>query len=198
MDSICGQSLNALSYVSNNHHNWKNRRDIYVTHFINPHLFWFRYTQDYMNNALLKELERRMEESSRGLQQRIVYTRHGYQAIVGELVAVMHLKWVRWIRVQVDEIRTIAGGRKLYCLWSIDYGVPIEADDKWIRPLPLALQRFFVPSVYIGGIANILPSVIVSTVYRYVILLILFPMTHICSLLSFRMPMKRALIGRNQ
>lgn len=96
---------------------------ILITHFINPHLFWFKYESDVVVNVNkpLQDLEHELAEHVAALKKRSLYN-SGYEPERGEHVALMHLTWKKWIRVRVDNtIECMSTGKK-FSLWATDHG----------------------------------------------------------------------------
>ncbi|XP_058453909.1 uncharacterized protein LOC131431946 [Malaya genurostris] len=131
---------------------------IRITHYINPHNFWFKHESAYLFNA--EEQNFQMEVNKfcemtygRGNINCGVYT----PKQKGELVAVFYFQLSRWIRAEVDEIMQELNGQINCNLWAIDEGVPVKSSCQYIKPLP---ERFGCAetSVKHGGIELILPA----------------------------------------
>lgn len=93
---------------------------IAITHYINPHVFWFRYESEIINNEELTALETH-------IAKHIATTSSGdniYRPRPNEIVAVMQLgKWIRAKVIQVTAATT--GGTASpdhFTLWAIDHG----------------------------------------------------------------------------
>lgn len=95
---------------------------IILTHFINPHRFWFKYESSVMNgNEALDQLELDLQQHLLVMNQRRLY-RAGYEPERGEHVAFKHLVWSKWVRARVDHIIEILGEGKKYLVWTTDHG----------------------------------------------------------------------------
>ncbi|XP_054086503.1 putative ATP-dependent RNA helicase SoYb isoform X2 [Zeugodacus cucurbitae] len=130
---------------------------ISITHFINPHLFWYHKvdacSEDY--HTILK-IEKELGEYYNNRQG-------GTQAIrrpqINELVAVKFLSWNKLIRARVDHIASF--GKNVlegeFIMWALDYGFPFQTRADHIFRLPHKLTK---PVDYIrcGGLANIVPA----------------------------------------
>ena len=114
---------------------------IEITHFINPHLFWFKLKNS--TNDVRDHLETRIEE--------YVGQKADVKPIVGNIVAVYHSESQKWIRAEVDVVCTDG-----LILWAIDYGFPMSTKNRFIRPLSYDLRQN-IENVFVGGIANIVP-----------------------------------------
>lgn len=71
-------------------------------------------------NASLEQLEVELSKHASVLNQRRLY-QSGYEPSIGELVAVKHLTWSKWIRARVDTIHVVDTGTK-FVLWATDHG----------------------------------------------------------------------------
>lgn len=94
--------------------------NILITHYINPHMFWFRYESDFITNEPLSQLEASLNTYSIELSKRKAQ-QGGYKAKIGEIVMVLHLGWQKWIRAHVDQIFEFYDGHRYY-MWAIDHG----------------------------------------------------------------------------
>lgn len=130
---------------------------ISITHFINPHLFWYHRidacSDDYY--SILK-IERELGEyynNRQGCTQPI------RRPQLNDMVAVKFLSWNKLIRARVDYIasfgKNVVEGE--FIMWAVDYGFPFQTKVDHIFPLPNKL-RTPVDYIRCGGLANIVPA----------------------------------------
>jgi hypothetical protein len=89
--------------------------NIRITHFVNPHLFYYKLDEF---NADLDNLE---EEILNELTDNTCET-NNFQPESGDVVAFLHKRWSKWIRVVVDKVLECTTADAVYVLWAIDYG----------------------------------------------------------------------------
>ena len=90
-------------------------RTIVLTHYINPHMFWFKYEYHLLENIPLQSLELKIKNYA--AEQSL----DAFEPKVGQIVAFMNATWQKWIRVRVDMIPEGLDGH-IYILWAIDHG----------------------------------------------------------------------------
>lgn len=134
---------------------------IRITHYINPHNFWFKHDSAYLFNAEEQHFQRDLNEycESTFIRGKVAETYTPRRQ--GELVAVFYFQQSRWIRAEVDDVQQELGGQ-LHCnLWAIDEGIPLTTNCRYIKPLP---DRFagMNTNVKHGGLEGILPAESVS------------------------------------
>lgn len=103
-----------------------------ITHFINPHVFWYRKCNHidrefvhYENDLQQYALRERERLSSQSNSQR--------EAIkCGDRVVVYFVEWSKWLRCSVDVVDC---HYEKCILWAIDYGIPIQSTIKSVVPI---------------------------------------------------------------
>ncbi|XP_055601520.1 uncharacterized protein LOC129750576 [Uranotaenia lowii] len=131
---------------------------IRITHYINPHNFWFKHESDYAYNPEQQQFQLELnnfceQTFGRGNLTSGIYTPRR----VGELVAVFYFQLSRWIRAEVDEIQEDLSGQ-IHCnLWAIDEGVPLKTSCRYVKPLPDKFAQF-EGNVKHGGLEGVLPA----------------------------------------
>lgn len=130
---------------------------IRITHFINPHMFWYKPVSAYVHNLEEKrfqlEIDEYCEENFRQVNEDRVC-----ESFPGETVAVLDFDRNKWCRCVVDGVVEDNSGDKRYNLWAIDDGVPIQSSSRYVNPLPEKFSRTSTSKVRRGAIKNILPS----------------------------------------
>nr|XP_036221458.1 uncharacterized protein LOC106615786 isoform X2 [Bactrocera oleae] len=130
---------------------------ISITHFINPHLFWYHKidacSDDYRT---IHQIEKELGEfynNRQGCAQAI------RRPELNALVAVKFLAWNKLIRARVDHIASFGKNVKegQFIMWAIDYGFPFQTKADQIFRLP---NKLTTPVDYIrcGGLANVVPA----------------------------------------
>ncbi|XP_055644302.1 putative ATP-dependent RNA helicase SoYb [Toxorhynchites rutilus septentrionalis] len=130
---------------------------IRITHYINPHNFWFKHDSAYLYNAEEQKFLLELNEYCESTYTRGKIAESYIPHRQGELVAVFYFQQARWIRAEVDEIQQELGGQ-IHCnLWAIDEGIPVRTNCRYIKPLP---ERFAGMSTNVrhGGLEGILPA----------------------------------------
>uniref|UniRef100_A0A1A9WKS7 Probable ATP-dependent RNA helicase spindle-E n=1 Tax=Glossina brevipalpis TaxID=37001 RepID=A0A1A9WKS7_9MUSC len=117
---------------------------VIVTHFINPHMFWYHEVGEF---AQFNELEQRLQVYK---EKRAI----GYRPKVGEKVAINFIAWNKVIRA---EILCEAQWTNEYIVWASDYGFPFRTEKKHMRSLPINLTQK-IDRIRCGGLINILPA----------------------------------------
>lgn len=95
-------------------------KPIKVTHYINPHMFWFRYESSFFFDEPLLDFENKVQTYGRKLNP--ANFQKGYEPKRGEVVLVMSPAWNKWIRAEVDNILTFQHEDKKFILWAMDHG----------------------------------------------------------------------------
>lgn len=113
----------------------RNAVRIQITQFINPHLFWFKCGNARRAASLglgtvdaqqqLATLEAQVAayvERMAGCDRQL--SSLGYRPRAGEMVAVQHMVWDKWVRARCDEALEIRGasGGWTFVLWAVDHG----------------------------------------------------------------------------
>ncbi|XP_055550647.1 uncharacterized protein LOC129733102 [Wyeomyia smithii] len=139
-------------------YNDQDRDLIRITHYINPHNFWYKQETAYLYNAEDQNFQMEVNEFcettyGRGNISSGLYTPRQK----GELVAVFYVQLTRWVRAEVDDILEELNGQVHCNLWVIDEGVPIKTTCRYIKPLP---ERFAAVRTHVkrGGLERILPA----------------------------------------
>lgn len=94
--------------------------NIRITHFVNPHQFYFKYEDDLFDPALI-ELEKQIHMCATAKRKQQSSTK-SWELKKGDKVAVLSKAWTKWIRAEIDEIVEKLNGEIEYTLWSIDHG----------------------------------------------------------------------------
>ncbi|XP_061388957.1 uncharacterized protein LOC133324087 [Musca vetustissima] len=124
-----------------------------ITHFINPHLFWYRKIGGPDDNFhALSTMEERLQILYRGKP-----ATDRCRLVVGDIVAVNFVVWNKYIRAEILQIAELQ--QEEYIVWAIDYGFPLLTKRQHLRYLPEALANR-IGHVYRGGVANIQPAVL--------------------------------------
>lgn len=131
---------------------------IRITHYINPHNFWFKHESAYLYNADEQEFQLELIEFCENTFGRGNITSGVYKPTqIGELVAVFYFQLGRWTRAKIDEIQQDLSGEVMCNVWAIDEGVPIKTSCRYLKPLPARFGK--MPStVKHGGLKGILPA----------------------------------------
>ncbi|XP_018800197.1 PREDICTED: uncharacterized protein LOC108975864 [Bactrocera latifrons] len=135
----------------------KQKEIISITHFINPHLFWYHKIDACSNDYhSIHRIEKELAEfynNHKGWQQAI------RRPQLNTLVAVKFLTWNKLIRARVDHIasygKNVVEGQ--FIMWAVDYGFPFQTKADHIFRLP---NKLTTPVDYIrcGGLANVVPA----------------------------------------
>lgn len=127
---------------------------IHITHFVNPHCFFFKLDIQ-LHNLPLYEIEGSLAVHAKNIISK--QSNNRYTPKIGEIVGAYVITWNKWIRAQV---RTISPERLnyQYILWAIDHGKRVETIDKFLVPLPDAIKNKSIDSVYQGSIRSYGPA----------------------------------------
>ncbi|XP_073832020.1 uncharacterized protein [Musca autumnalis] len=125
-----------------------------ITHFINPHLFWYRKIGGPDDNFhVLSLLEEKLQSQYRGKP----CLDHISRLDVGDIVAVHFVVWNRYIRAEILQKADLQQAE--FIVWAIDYGFPLLTKKEHVRYLPEALTGR-IDIIHRGGVANIQPAVL--------------------------------------
>lgn len=94
-----------------------NKFPIKITHYINPHKFYFKL--EYGFSEQNSELTKRLEEYA--LHKCGQYLT-GYKPSIGEIILVFVQPWNKWVRANVDSIATFQNDAMKFILWALDDG----------------------------------------------------------------------------
>lgn len=131
---------------------------IHVTHFLNPHHFYYKYENDIFDEEL-NELEYKIQLHA--LRWRKTKTEN-IKANIGEIVAAYNITWNKWFRAKVYDIIQDDCEIIKYKVWAIDHGTPHEIITSWLTPLPIELAENGVKHIHEGAIINYMPAERVS------------------------------------
>ncbi|XP_075157458.1 uncharacterized protein LOC142230710 [Haematobia irritans] len=127
---------------------------ITVTHFINPHLFWYRKIGGPDDNFyILTLLEKRLQE----LYKNKPSTEARCRPAVGDKIAVHFVVWNKFIRAEV--LQTAEFQQEEYIVWATDYGFPLLTKKEYVRKLPEVLAKP-MGLIHLGGVSNTQPAVL--------------------------------------
>ncbi|KFB42591.1 hypothetical protein ZHAS_00010322 [Anopheles sinensis] len=127
---------------------------ITITHFANPHQFWFCDGTNESQKRFLSELNKycmAMYPTSCPPEY------YEYEYDVGEVVAVYDSALKNWTRNLVVDMKTLETQKRRYQLWSIDEGMPKMAAAKDMRSLPAKFTKQPSVGVKRGVLRDILP-----------------------------------------
>ncbi|XP_053950471.1 uncharacterized protein LOC128858325 isoform X2 [Anastrepha ludens] len=135
----------------------KHKEIISITHFINPHLFWYhKIDACNVDYRTILEIEKELAEYYRNHQAWTQALRHPKKHA---MVAVKFLAWNKIIRARVDHVaafgKNVVGGE--FVMWAVDYGFPFQTKADQIYRLPEKLTTH-VNYIRPGGLVNILPA----------------------------------------
>lgn len=125
---------------------------IAVTHFINPHLFWYKTigAPDEQFHVL-NVCEQNLVELYKNKPLCDNYLRPQ----IGDKVAVYFIAWNKYIRAEI--LHKAEFQQEEYIVWTMDYGFPLLAKKENLRNLPSNLQ-IDMGHIRVGGISNIFPA----------------------------------------
>ncbi|XP_061511229.1 uncharacterized protein LOC1268649 [Anopheles gambiae] len=129
---------------------------IFITHYVNPHQFWYKPFHPGSRKKQQKQLQDAIDEycEQHYLNQSIGH----YEPVFGEVVAFYDPSLARWTRCSVDGVRVDGKGTQRYRLWSIDEGCPKTVGIEQLRPLPDHFHDRSTSGVKRGAIKNIFPA----------------------------------------
>uniref|UniRef100_A0A1I8NZG2 RNA helicase n=1 Tax=Stomoxys calcitrans TaxID=35570 RepID=A0A1I8NZG2_STOCA len=124
-----------------------------VTHFINPHLFWYRKIGGPDDKFhVLTLLEERLHE----LYKNKPPTEARCRPAVGDKVAVHYVVWNKFIRAEI--LQKAEFQKEEYIVWAMDYGFPLLTKKEYLRNLPDILTKS-IGLIHCGGVSKIQPAV---------------------------------------
>ncbi|XP_052889256.1 putative ATP-dependent RNA helicase TDRD12 [Anopheles moucheti] len=129
---------------------------IYITHFSNPHKFWYKPFYPGSKTRQFKQMQDAIDEycEQHYMAQDIV----DYEPIYGEVVAYFEPSLARWTRCSVVGIKEEDKRMRSYRLWLIDEGYPKVVDMEHLKPLPEEFQDMSTSTVKQAALKNILPA----------------------------------------
>ncbi|KAM7346644.1 uncharacterized protein ACRADG_006487 isoform 2-T2 [Cochliomyia hominivorax] len=123
-----------------------------VTHFINPHLFWYKTIKAPDEQFhVLTVCEQKLLE----LYKNKPLCDNFMNPQIGDKVAVNFIAWNKFIRAKILEKAEFQ--QEEYIVWAMDYGFPLLTKKDHLRTLPSNLQ-VDANHIKVGGIANIYPA----------------------------------------
>uniref|UniRef100_A0A1A9Z0L2 Probable ATP-dependent RNA helicase spindle-E n=1 Tax=Glossina pallidipes TaxID=7398 RepID=A0A1A9Z0L2_GLOPL len=117
---------------------------IVITHFVNPHLFWYYKIGDHPE---LCKIEQQLQ-SCKDIRAKDLNPKSG------EKVATNFAPWNKLVRA---EILCETKWQNEFIVWALDYGIAFQTKKEHIRRLPLGMADK-VSRIRRGGVANILPA----------------------------------------
>lgn len=143
---------------------------IQITHFKNPHTFWFKYLQSN-NDEQVQRIEYELRES-------IPCPIDKQNCHIGEIIAIRWIERGKWIRACIDQIDS---EHEEVIVWAIDYGEPIRAPIAQTSSIEAEIKELCKTtksSVCVGGVYGIMPqtkrSVSIQIIRRVISFYILF------------------------
>lgn len=124
---------------------------IEITHFLNPHQFWFRYSKC--------DGDKHVQRIEYELAQSIPVKMDANNTRVGDIVAMNWTARRKWIRACVDHVDD-ANGRLI--VWAMDYGRPICTSFTLISSIETELKELCgqpVMGIHFGGIYGVRPKI---------------------------------------
>lgn len=134
------------------------KNQIEITQVDNPHKFWYKRCNDPIQERLIQKLENCI---AKDVQDLLECENQMPTIKMGDVVAVYHPKWKKWIRAKAGKIERCETN-KIH-IWAIDYGCSMILELAKVVPLQnqtLAAQHPI--NVNIGGLAGISPAETVS------------------------------------
>lgn len=130
---------------------------IKITKIDSPHKFWYIFSNDPAENRTIEQLERQIAEYIDELFQS-----EGAEPVleVGDVVAVFHCEWKRWIRGSVEQILHEGEETKIR-LWLIDYGCKLTMPKNKMVPIKDPQLAYRPSNVRLGGLSDIVPAKLV-------------------------------------
>lgn len=123
--------------------------NIEVTHYVNPHMFWFKNPD--RNRELLKNLEKDLVNFVQKHRNDKKVPAKQYDSVVA-----FRTNDEKWVRAEVD---FVDAEKSEAILWALDYGRPFACSFDSIIPLFDSDIRDFVTGAIIeGGISGIIPA----------------------------------------
>ncbi|XP_055313290.1 uncharacterized protein LOC129574820 [Sitodiplosis mosellana] len=128
----------------------KMSRIIHITHFVDPHCFFFKFDDD-LHDTQLQILEEEISSFARDK----VNDQKEFTAKAGDFVAAYEIAWGKWVRA---EICANLNHLERCQLWAIDHGKLFQTAYKNIIPLPPNLIDKNVIGVHQGSIYGASPA----------------------------------------
>lgn len=156
----------------------KKPQNIEITHFINPHLFWYKIAGK-SNVSQKTVIEDKFSEFAKRCYDQNCAENVGAKIAVSDYVAVYYLKEKKWIRATVEKINPSSNGSMI--LWADDYGFPMECSKNLVISLDDELKQLCLNTkVYVlqAGIYGIMPAsyqlnvCTIHSFYYFIILLL--------------------------
>lgn len=124
-----------------------------ITHFINPHLFWFKTVEsDRAEHVhVLKSIEDTLDQ----LFKNKPLCDNQLRPQIGDKVAVNFIAWNKYIRAEI--LQKAEFQQEEYIVWAIDYGFPLLTKKDYLRYLPTNLSNN-LGHIQMGGISGIYPA----------------------------------------
>ncbi|TMW52130.1 hypothetical protein DOY81_002765 [Sarcophaga bullata] len=126
---------------------------ITITHFINPHLFWYKTIEsDNVDHVrVLKNLEQSLDQ----LYKNKPHCDNQLHPQIGDKVAVNFIAWNKFIRAEI--LQKAEFQQEEYIVWLIDYGFPLLTKKEYIRDLPMNVRNVD-SNIQMGGISRVYPA----------------------------------------
>lgn len=131
--------------------------NIEITHFINPHLFWYKIAGK-SNESQKATIEHKFLEFAKRYYNQNCAKNFDAKISVSDYVAVYYLNEKKWIRATVDKFNSSEGSM---ILWADDYGFPMDCSRNLVISLDDELKQLCVNAkvhVYQAGIHGIMPA----------------------------------------
>ena len=126
---------------------------ITITHFINPHLFWYKTIEsDNLDHAhVLRNLEQSLDQ----LYKNKPNCDSQLRPQIGDRVAVNFIAWNKFIRAEI--LQKAEFQQEEYIVWVTDYGFPLLTKKEYLRHLPMNLRNVD-SNIQMGGISRVYPA----------------------------------------
>lgn len=96
-----------------------NRSSIEITHFVDPHLFWFKFAHDRNDQFAAFEVQLQRYAIDRSGKVSHIQRRRGIKA--DDIVLIRHSSHAaKWLWCVVESVDTLCS------VWAIDYGFPAQ------------------------------------------------------------------------
>lgn len=135
----------------------KRSKDIEITHFINPHLFWYKIAGK-SNESQKTVIEQKLSAFAKRYYSEYCAKNVDTKISVNDNVGVYYLNEQKWIRAIVDEFDRL---EESMVLWAEDYGIPMKCSRNLVISLDDELQQLFSENsaeVYQAGIFGVMPA----------------------------------------
>lgn len=127
---------------------------IEITHFVNPHNFWFKYIKESADFHE-RNIEIKLTQYAAKFHQN---DRRRKKLTVHDHVAVYYFNQKKWIRAAIEKLLNDS----TIIVWAIDYGIPMECSAELVITLPEELEQIcsdYKTSIIHGGVYGIMPAV---------------------------------------